>query len=29
MCEGRGGSHVTMNYITPAGKQHLKELLDD
>ncbi len=28
-CKGRGGSHVTMNYITPTGKQHLKGLLDD
>lgn len=27
--KGRGGSHVTMNYITPAGKRHLKGLLDD
>jgi hypothetical protein len=27
--KGSGGSHVTMNYITPAGKQHLKGLLDD
>ena len=25
--KGRGGSHVTMNYIIPAGKQHLKGLL--
>jgi hypothetical protein len=27
--KGSGGSHVTMNYITPAGKQHLKGLLLD
>lgn len=26
--KGRGGSRVTMNYITPTGKQHLKGLLD-
>ena len=27
--KGRGGVHVTMNYITLTGKQHLRELLDD
>jgi hypothetical protein len=27
--KGRGGVHVTMNYITAAGKRHLKGLLDE
>ena len=27
--KGRGGSNVVINYITPAGKQFLRELLDD
>jgi hypothetical protein len=27
--KGRGGSHVTMNYLTSADKQMLKEPLDD
>ena len=27
--KGRGGSNVVINYITPAGKQYLRELLDD
>ena len=26
--KGRGGSHIIINYITPAGKQYLKGLLD-
>jgi hypothetical protein len=27
--KGRGGSNVVINYITPAGKQYLREILDD
>src|SRR5215217_2793000 len=27
--KGRGGSNVVINYITPAGKKHLKGLLDE